>query len=234
MPLFDKTDDSWQNTRNHNRFYHRNDYFTELVREATGLGGSNGANGDVIPARANYQTSSTVSQVKHVVDGTNNSANRINGVSISNVIPTNGQVLTFVTGQNQFVPMTPVSTSKAFIGGAGALSTPSIGPAYIAMDDSIFSTTESDTQIIVPFNGTLRNLHMFIKTESQGKTYTVRVNGVDTAIVITSGGSGPPASYQDITNTAAVLAGDKIDIAVPAVAIPNAIITSISIELDAT
>lgn len=71
-------------------------------------------------------------------------------------------------------------------------------------------------RVVVPFAGTLRNLYV-VRGAAPGagntNTYTVRQNGVNTAIVATISGASATTGA-DLTNSITVVAGDLLEIAV--------------------
>lgn len=77
-----------------------------------------------------------------------------------------------------------------------------------------FSTTESERQMIIPVSGTLRNL--FVRTNTAqpagggSLTLTVRINGVDTGITVTIPSGTAAGTLFNVTNSAAVVAGNLI------------------------
>jgi len=76
-------------------------------------------------------------------------------------------------------------------------------------------TAEGDAQMAVPRAGTLKNLYIRTTVGPQGNgtiTFTLRKNGVDTALVL-SWANGTAASLKsDTSNTVAVVAGDLLSI----------------------
>lgn len=71
------------------------------------------------------------------------------------------------------------------------------------------------TQQVVPTDGVLRNFRVKQNSPSgngNSSVYTVRVNGVATSIVVTLASTAMEGS--DVVNTAAVSAGDKVDVRV--------------------
>jgi hypothetical protein len=73
----------------------------------------------------------------------------------------------------------------------------------------------TELTIVAPFAGTLRNLRVLHNTAGNAVasiTYTVRVNGVDTALTPAGGAvaGNDTAIKSDVVNTVAVAAGDKI------------------------
>jgi hypothetical protein len=82
--------------------------------------------------------------------------------------------------------------------------------------DSALSVDDISSIIEVTAPGTLRNLRVGINIAfvASSVSYTVRVNGVDTAITVTIAAA---TSGQDTTHTVAVTTGDKVSIHVAVV-----------------
>lgn len=81
---------------------------------------------------------------------------------------------------------------------------------YIGISESL---TESDQYLVTPVAGTVRNLYVVSDgSPAVGQTfiYTLRKNGVDTAVTCTT--SGASTSSSDATNSFAVSAGDKLTV----------------------
>lgn len=77
--------------------------------------------------------------------------------------------------------------------------------------NQIASTTESNVTIIMPFPGILKKFYGYCVSAAAGtRTYTVRKNGVDTAITGASTSTARVAS--DLVNQVTFVAGDEIDI----------------------
>lgn len=74
---------------------------------------------------------------------------------------------------------------------------------------------EANTHFPAPVNGTIRNLHAAVTTGPGGSetgTFTVRINGADTAVTCVLTGSETLSS--NTADTVAVSAGDKITVSV--------------------
>lgn len=67
------------------------------------------------------------------------------------------------------------------------------------------SATENLTKFTVPVSGTIKNFYVY-SSQGSGDTGTIRVNGVNTSVSISS------PNYSDTTHTASVSAGDTISI----------------------
>ncbi len=89
---------------------------------------------------------------------------------------------------------------------------------------------------IIPFSGTIRNLYIRsgATMSSTSTVYTVRKNGVDTAITISFASSDTNTTKSDTTHSFTVVAGDYITIGETSTGTGNPICNAISIELDAT
>jgi hypothetical protein len=87
--------------------------------------------------------------------------------------------------------------------------------AYWAISGSLApSSTENFRNIVMPVAGTLKNLYIRNGTTQSGTgsiVFTLRKNGVDTAITVTfTNSDGATATKSDTTNTVSVAAGDLI------------------------
>jgi hypothetical protein len=219
MPIYEKSDYGYWQQKPLHRGWHRNDFITHLMHEATG-GPSIAAIGDRVQGQSNWQWPFSLMQLTQTVHNSRFGTTRLQGVQVASTPPTNGQVLVFDSTLNEYVPETPsASTSKAFIGGTiGTTITPSFpeNPLYIPVTGGTFGITEADLQLAVPFAGTIRNLFIRIWSFSgtaTSYTFTINKNGAATPIVATlTPGPTPPFTISDITHTEAVAQGDLIDI----------------------
>lgn len=77
----------------------------------------------------------------------------------------------------------------------------------------VWATAESGRQMIIPVAGTLAKFFVVTSVVQPGDgalVLTVRVNGVDTGITITIAAGAAAGTFSDVTNTAAVAAGDLL------------------------
>jgi hypothetical protein len=87
--------------------------------------------------------------------------------------------------------------------------------AFMGMFTSGSSTTEAQVQQSMPIAGTLKNFTIRLDAALAGGTsiaYTVRKNGVATALTCTITTASAALSCSDVTHTAAFVAGDLISI----------------------
>ena len=89
--------------------------------------------------------------------------------------------------------------------------------AYVALQsvgNSLVISTELDAAIAMPFSGTAQYMSLCVKTQpTNNATYTVRKNGVATAIKFTQlSGDIPPGCYFDATDSFTFNAGDYLDL----------------------
>jgi parallel beta-helix repeat protein len=107
------------------------------------------------------------------------------------------------------------------------------GPAATAYFTNSASAVESNITGRAPYAGTFKNLYLDLNTapgSGQTSTFTLRVNGVDTAITCQASGSAVTAS--DTTHTVSVAAGDKWSIKIVGSATAAAAIAHGGIEFD--
>ena len=93
---------------------------------------------------------------------------------------------------------------------------PSAGTYYNGVSGSDFSTTETDTQNIMPGAYTIRNLYgqLFVPIASNYVSFTLRKNAADTALTctVTPALSTSPGYASDTTDLITVAAGDLVGI----------------------
>lgn len=98
----------------------------------------------------------------------------------------------------------------------GTDSTTTVATAVYMAPGYIAASPATEIQIPVARAGTLRNLSVRITgagTDAGLVTYTVRVNGADTAIVATNqNNAASPVTITDLTNSVNVVAGDLISL----------------------
>jgi hypothetical protein len=71
------------------------------------------------------------------------------------------------------------------------------------------STVESDVSTVASFTGTISNFQVYEEASNFNGTFTVRVNGVDTAITCTVSAA---QRCSDTSHTASITAGQSISI----------------------
>jgi hypothetical protein len=140
--------------------------------------------------------------------------NEIHDVSLSS--PTNGQVLTYNSTSdlwvNQSIPATTQLWNFQLANTIATSATTWIGVGVTG------GTNESTATVIMPFACTLSDMYTMHYNTTQPATgsqvFTVRKNGVDTALAITiSAGSVPTTTpYSNTSNSVTFAAGDKLSI----------------------
>jgi hypothetical protein len=140
--------------------------------------------------------------------------NEIHDVSLSS--PTNGQVLTYNSTSdlwvNQSIPATTQLWNFQLANTIATSATTWIGVGVTG------GTNESTATVIMPFACTLSDMYTMHYNTTQPATgsqvFTVRKNGVDTALAITiSAGSVPTTTpYSNTANSVTFAAGDKLSI----------------------
>lgn len=73
------------------------------------------------------------------------------------------------------------------------------------------SATEAPTEIVIPCNGDLKKLFVKVGTGIASRTFTVRINEVDTTLTATVTGTSSTTG-SDVAHTVAVSAGDRVSI----------------------
>lgn len=111
-----------------------------------------------------------------------------------------------------YVSMEDIGPSVLSFGAASVLATTTTRYLYPNYQTANASTTV--VQMRVPMSGTLKNLYLHQTGAGNGNTivYTVRKNGVATALKVTIASTGTNGS--DTVNSVAVTAGDLVDIEV--------------------
>jgi hypothetical protein len=83
-----------------------------------------------------------------------------------------------------------------------------------------WTTTELDAEYVMPAGGTLSNLRVLIQVatvqDADALAFTLRVNGADSALTCTVGGTAGDRSCSDTSNTVSVSAGDLVTLQVVA------------------
>jgi hypothetical protein len=121
-----------------------------------------------------------------------------------------GGVYSFISdGTRLQLQRTNNGSIVSFSSGSGTVG--GTATAYLG-NNSISSSTENNVAFIMPFDYRLSRLYGYpgsVPTMGS-RTYTVRVNGADTAVTATASGVTPAAS--DLTHGVTGVAGDQIDI----------------------
>lgn len=122
----------------------------------------------------------------------------------------------------------PTTTVKTLIPISGVIFASQTTTSYnsIGASNQQDQATEINTQIPVPIGGILKNLILYqfeslTGTAAQTIVYTVRKNGVDTALTVTSTVGSGAGSLTDSTHTVSVVAGDLLSLKVVAGTITN-------------
>jgi hypothetical protein len=118
------------------------------------------------------------------------------------------------TGPAVFAQLGSVAASTPFIFGANGIAT-STTARFLAPGYQDTNAETSRTAFRAPRDGTLRNARVRIESPGTGAstiTYTLRVNGVSTALVVSMANTANDGS--DLVNQVAILAGDLIAVRV--------------------
>jgi len=243
MPLFEEADDRYWKTRSLYEQWHRNDFLTHLIHESTG-GSQLGASGDALLGQALWQRNATNVQIQKAADQLHIGTDRIQGVQVSNTPPTNGQVLTFVTSQNQYVPMSPSSgTGSTLLAGSGG---DRAAFSLVEPGDSLFICNSGNTivkngprntvEILIPYNGTAKNLTMKVAGNPSAPftfTLTLYKNGVATALTQTVSGLAGAfiVVFQNLINTVPIALNDLIYLQLDSTVNTTMVVFGFSMEL---
>jgi len=128
--------------------------------------------------------------------------------------------------------------SKAVIAGSSLNNTVGAGATnYLYLfAGAAPGATEADTQILVPYAGTIRNFRVRTRSAQPGTgslVFTVRVAGADTSITATMAAGGAAGTAADTTNTATITTGQQLSVkAVNNAAGASAQISMVSMEID--
>jgi hypothetical protein len=101
------------------------------------------------------------------------------------------------------------------VGGGTAVAGTLVANGFMGMFVSGSSTTEAQVQQPMPVAGTLKNFTIRLDAVLSGGTsitYTVRKNGVATALTCTITTASAAVTCSDVTHTASFAAGDLISI----------------------
>lgn len=130
------------------------------------------------------------------------------------------------------------NASSADTGGLVLSATQTIyaSPSLAADYAAIQGLTESEAAFVIPFSATLRNLNIrtstAVKTGSPITVFTVRKNGVDTALAVTLTETVSTTST-DSTHSVSFAAGDRLTLSVVCSGSGTSTgIASISLEVD--
>lgn len=136
------------------------------------------------------------------------------------------------------------AVTKSFAGGqfgtgvstSVAAATTNFGSLYTGGTTGI-SATEANKQVRIPYAGTFRNLGVITTSAQPGAgslVFTVRKNGVDTAVVATVTAGAAAGVFTDLTHSVAFAAGDLFSLKIQNNdgATPSATFTSFSLEYD--
>lgn len=106
------------------------------------------------------------------------------------------------------------ATTLSQVSSLGSRSMPSSGVTEYAppFGELRNYTTEADAQNQIPFDATIKTLRIYyaVNNNSTPVTWTLRVNGVDTALAVTVPGTGTKTGLFTATGSVAVVAGDLI------------------------
>jgi len=132
-----------------------------------------------------------------------------------------------------FTMMATTEDNKSFF----TFTTPSTAAAiYLSMSgDANIDSTEQDTQIPVPTNGTLKNLYVKVSAApSEGKsyTYTIRKALANTSLTCTI--ANTDTSCSDLSNSVSLSPGDLINISITTSGTPSGVYHYFGIEFDPT
>lgn len=152
--------------------------------------------------------------------------------SVTYTLPTadgsNGDVLT-TNGSGVMSWTTPSAPAVTYGGNSGGNTA---NNSFLSPFGSGASAVEAQQQIVVTRNGILKHLYANLTAApgvGNSKTFTVRVNGVSTAISVTL--TGAVTSGSDVANTVAVVAGDLVTILVTHTGAPTASVGAFGLEL---
>ena len=126
-----------------------------------------------------------------------------------------------------------VTLSSPYGSGTGPATLATSGTEYVtALGIAPPDATEADVQIIVPFTGAITNLRAFLGTApgtGDARVFTLRVNGADTADVVTI--SGANTTGVDSAHSVSVTAGDRVTIKSTVTGTPDASVAAFAFEL---
>ncbi len=129
-------------------------------------------------------------------------------------IGSNDEVLTADSGESTGVKWAPSPTRSTVLGFSGAQASLT-GPStrYLGFGCANVVNSELYAQLYCPVAGTVKNLYVWVQTNSTSATCTVtiRLNGVSTALTV-SFGSGVTGLQTDLSNSFSVAIGDKLGI----------------------
>lgn len=140
----------------------------------------------------------------------------LHGVQITSVA--NGQVLTYNSTSNLWVNQSIPATTSTQLWNFQLANTIALSATTWVGVGLTGGTNESTATVIMPFACTLSDMYTMHYNTTQPATgsqvFTVRKNGVDTALAITiSAGSVPTTTpYSNTTNSVTFAAGDKLSI----------------------
>ena len=140
----------------------------------------------------------------------------LHGVQITSVA--NGQVLTYNSTSNLWVNQSIPATTSTQLWNFQLANTIALSATTWIGVGLTGGTNESTATVIMPFACTLSDMYTMHYNTTQPATgsqvFTVRKNGVDTALAITiSAGSVPTTTpYSNTTNSVTFAAGDKLSI----------------------
>jgi hypothetical protein len=107
------------------------------------------------------------------------------------------------SGVTQAKLSTKVSSSLHLMSGGSTIGTPDTR----FVGNNQVNATEATVQIRIPFSGTLKNFYLHAAGTTGGsRTYTIRVNGSDTALTVTANNTADTSATADV----AVSAGDLL------------------------
>lgn len=132
------------------------------------------------------------------------------------------------------------NTGWVAIGGSvliwGAATTTTVATAIFLGVGYITLPTATEIQFAVTRPGTIRNLRLRVAgagTDAQNVTYTVRKNGVDTALTVTIlNNAAAPTNASDLTHSFTVVAGDLLSVGVTKAAIVTAGQTNVELAVE--
>jgi hypothetical protein len=109
------------------------------------------------------------------------------------------------------------SGKPAMLGFSGESATVAKGATeYLGVSGGDAGTTEANAEWYVPSAGTVQNLRVYVSanaSDSAGNTVTIRKNGASSGVTVTYG-STETGLKSDASNTASVVAGDRLAIEV--------------------
>lgn len=241
--LFEPVESKWHVTRSLQHHWPRTDFLDQLRQEAIGHSPI-GAAGDFQLGEHSSKIASSNGQLQRVIRQlATGGTNRIQGIKVANTPPMDGQALVFDAATGYYTPETIVtSPSKSIMGGSQAgvsFNIDSGNPLLICpIGGNSISATVVLTQesIIAPYSGTIRNLYFIalFSSAANAATYTITVlrNQVATAVTASGTISGSLLTLQDLTHSAAITAGDEVQIILTSTGVVANTISELSFGLE--